>query len=120
MRIAIPVNEKSIESDICISFGRAPYFMFYNTESKNTEFFDNSANSVQGGAGIKAAQSIVDAKCQAVLTMHCGENAVDVLKADDIKVYKANDSSIKENLKAFENNELEILKEIRTGLHKQG
>lgn len=117
MIIAIPVNEKSIESDVCISFGRSPYFMFYNTDTKNTEFFDNQANSTQSGAGIKAAQSIVDGHCQVLLTMHCGENAVDVLKESNIKTYKTKYPSGKENLEAFENNELEILKEIRTGLH---
>ena len=34
MKIAIPVDEKSLESNVCVSFGRAPYFLIYDTESK--------------------------------------------------------------------------------------
>ena len=35
MRIAIPVDEKNIDSEVCISFGRTPYFLIYDTENGN-------------------------------------------------------------------------------------
>ena len=38
MKIAFPVNEKSIEADIYDSYGRAPYFVIYNTISKEIEY----------------------------------------------------------------------------------
>ena len=38
MKIAIPVDEKNMESGVCPSFGRAPYFLFYNTETKESFF----------------------------------------------------------------------------------
>ena len=59
MRIAIPVDEKNIDSSVCVSFGRTPYFLIYDTDSKNSEFIDNSAAASTGGAGIKAAQTLV-------------------------------------------------------------
>jgi predicted Fe-Mo cluster-binding NifX family protein len=120
MIIAIPVNEKSMKSEVCISFGRTPYFMFYNTETKNTEFFDNSANSAQGGAGIKAAQSIADAGCQALITMRCGENAAEVFTGNQVKIYKSKYPLAEDNIKGFENNELETLHEVHKGLHNHG
>jgi predicted Fe-Mo cluster-binding NifX family protein len=58
MRIAIPVDEKSIKTSVCQSFGRAPYFLIYDTDSKESKFIDNSAAASQGGAGIKAAQNV--------------------------------------------------------------
>jgi len=120
MIIAIPVNEKSMKSEVCISFGRAPYFMFYNTETKNTEFFDNSANSAQGGAGIKAAQSIADASCQALITIRCGENAAEVLMGNQVKIYKTKYPLAEDNIKGLENDELETLHEVHKGLHNHG
>jgi predicted Fe-Mo cluster-binding NifX family protein len=88
MKIAIPVDEKSLESNVCVSFGRAPYYLIYDTETKESVFLDNSAAASTGGAGIKAAQTIVDNKVNALLTPRCGENAANVLKSADIKIYK--------------------------------
>ncbi|MEF9839553.1 MAG: NifB/NifX family molybdenum-iron cluster-binding protein [Lachnospiraceae bacterium] len=120
MKIAIPVDEKSMLSTVCVSFGRTPYFLFYNTDTKEAEFFDNSAISAQGGAGIKAAQKIVDEKSQALLTIRCGENAAEVLHGAEIKIYKTTYPTAQENITAFENQELHILTEIHAGFHNQG
>ena len=79
MKIAIPVDNASINTTICISFGRTPYFLIYDTETKEAVFLDNSAAASQGGAGIKAAQTIVDSKAEALITPRCGENAAEVL-----------------------------------------
>ena len=51
MKIAIPVDDASMDTTICVSFGRAPYFLIYDTESKNAKFISNSAAASQGGAG---------------------------------------------------------------------
>lgn len=79
MKIAMPVDDKSMETTVSQSFGRTPYFLIYDTESKESIFLDNGAAASQGGAGIKAAQSIVDNKVSALLTPRCGENAAQVI-----------------------------------------
>ena len=38
MRIAIPVNEKDLKSGVCPSFGRAPYYLIYETNDKTSIF----------------------------------------------------------------------------------
>ena len=43
MKIAIPVDEKTLESNVCASFGRTPYFLIYDTETKESVFINNSA-----------------------------------------------------------------------------
>ncbi|MEG1779017.1 MAG: NifB/NifX family molybdenum-iron cluster-binding protein [Oscillospiraceae bacterium] len=120
MKIAIPVDEKDIGSAVCISFGRTPYFLFYNTVTKETVFFDNSAISAQGGAGIKAAQKIADEKSDALLTVRCGENAAAVLNEAQVKIYKTKFATAKENIDAFEDGKLDILTEIHAGFHNHG
>ena len=117
MKIAIPVDEKSMESTVCQSFGRTPYYLFYDTEGGTSEFQDNSAAASQGGAGIKAAQLIVDEKTDALLTPRCGENAAQVLRGAGVKIYKTMNNSIKDNIEAFKEGKLSELKEIHPGLH---
>ena len=121
MKIALPVDEKNIETTICISFGRTPYFLVYDTESKATDFIDNSAAaSSQGGAGIKAAQLIVDHNVEALLTPRCGENAAEVFNAANVKLYKTSSTNIKEMIKAFDEGKLAPLTEISAGQHHHG
>lgn len=120
MKIAIPVDDKNIKSNVCISFGRAPYFMFYDTEKEDSYFINNSAANSQGGAGIKAAQIIVDNNADVLITPRCGENAAEVLKAAYITIYKSNNNSIEENLKDFKEQKLKLLTKIHSGFHGHG
>lgn len=120
MKIAIPVDDNSMDTCVCQSFGRTTYFLIYDTETKESVFIDNSAAASQGGAGIKAAQTIVDNKVSALLTPRCGENAAEVIKAADIKIYKTMDASAKDNINAFIDGKLSLLEEIHAGFHNHG
>lgn len=120
MKLAIPVDEKNINSEVCISFGRTPYFLIYNTENGEEDYLDNSAIAASAGAGIKASQTIVDAGVEILLTPRCGENAADVLEAGDIKMYRTFKGSAKENIDAFKENKLDELTEIHAGFHENG
>ena len=115
MKIAVPVDDKRIDSTVCMSFGRTPYFLFYDTDTKEEVYVDNNASSAQGGAGIQAAQLLADAKCEALLTIRCGENAVDIFKAAQISVYKTQFLTAKENIAAFEQNKLSPLTQFQRG-----
>ena len=41
MKIAIPADEKKIDSTVCQSFGRTPYFLIYDTDKESADFIDN-------------------------------------------------------------------------------
>lgn len=120
MKIAIPVDDKTIETNVCPSFGRTPYFLIYDTNSNESSFIDNSAAASQGGAGIKAAQIIVDNKANILLTPRCGENAAEVIKAANIQIYKTTNATAMENIRAYETGKLEVLTEIHAGFHNHG
>ena len=117
MKIAIPADDNNINSTVCMSFGRTPFFLIYDTETATSEFLNNSAASSQGGAGIKAAQAVVDSKVSALLTPRCGQNAADVLAAADIAIYKTEAPSLIENIAAFKEGRLAPLEEIHAGFH---
>ncbi len=120
MRIAIPADDKDMETTVCVSFGRAPYFLIYDTQTKESVFLDNGAVASAGGAGIKAAQAIVDNNVDALMTPRCGENAAQVLKAADITIYKATTAPLKDNIDAFVAGRLPLLNEIHAGFHGHG
>ena len=117
MKIAIPADDNNINSTVCMSFGRTPFFLIYDTETETAEFLNNSAASSQGGAGIKAAQAIVDSKVSALLTPRCGQNAADVLIGANIVIYKTEALSLIENITALKEGRLAPLAEIHAGFH---
>lgn len=120
MRIAIPINEKDINSGVCPSFGRAPYYLIYNTADQTSFFLENAAMLSAGGAGIKAAQTLLDNEVKVIIAPRYGENAAKVLVDANVSVYKSIAGSAKENIEAYNNNKLDVLADIHKGLHNHG
>ena len=120
MIIAIPTEDKDLSSGVCSSFGRTPYFVFYNTESKISIFMDNPAFSAQGGAGIKAGQFIASNNAEVLLTPRCGENASEVLMAANIRLFKTINDNAQNNINEYLEGKLTELNYIHPGLHKRG
>lgn len=120
MRIGIPVDEKDPGAMVSASFGRAPYFLIYETETKTATYADNTALSSPGGAGLKAAQMIVDGQVEVVLTPRCGKNAAEVLHSAGIKLFKTTLASAKESIDAFAHDQLPLLEDIHAGFHGHG
>lgn len=120
MKIAIPVEDQGMAASVSQSFGRAPYYLIYDTDTKECKFIDNSAIASQGGAGIKAAQIIVDSGVSALLTPLCGENAAKVLNTANIILYKTVDVSVQNNIAAFNSGILPLLDDIHPGFHGHG
>lgn len=120
MKIAIPVEDKALEANVSTVFGRANYFLIYDTEREESVFVDNLAQSSAGGAGIKAAQTVADQKVNALLTPRLGENAADILEAAGIKIYQAINASARNNIDAFGDGKLSLLDEVHAGFHEHG
>lgn len=120
MKLAIPMNEKDIKTEICPSFGRAPYYLIYDTETKTNLFINNEAAQSAGGAGIKAAQTLADNGVNVIIAPRYGENAAKVLIDAEIKVFKNIAGSAEENIAAYEKNELNELAVIHPGFHNHG
>jgi len=120
MKILLPVETKETKSMVCPSFGRSPLFLIYNTDTKEELYVDNSAADSAGGAGIKAAQIVVDLKVDILITPRIGKNAADVIEAAKIKMLQSLPLSIEENLIRFSKGELKDLTEIHPGFHNHG
>lgn len=115
MKIAVPIDDT--KEEVCVSFGRAPYVLFFDTETKEESLLENPAAEAEGGAGVKAAQFIVDNGADVLLTVRCGQNAKTVFDAVNLKVYKTEKTSAKENIDLFLEDKLSILEKFHAGFH---
>lgn len=113
MRIAIPLDEN--KQDVCIILARAPYFLLWE-DGKDT-IVENPAAQAHGGAGIHAAQFLVDSGVNVLITVRCGQNAADVFKAAGMKIYKSANKAAAEDLAALEEEKLNELTEFHGGFH---
>lgn len=86
MKIAITATGTTLENDVDARFGRCPYFIIVDPDTLEYEYIDNASAQAGGGAGIAAAQMIVEKGVEAVLTGNCGPNAYNVLSPAGIKV----------------------------------
>lgn len=120
MIVAIPVEDKEAEGKVCPSFGRAPYYMIYNSDDQSLSFMNNDAATAAGGAGIKAAQLLVDAKVEAVATPRCGKNAAEVLSGANIKIFQTSGDDLKSNMDALTKDGLAALNSFHAGFHGHG
>lgn len=117
MKIALPAENKDINSMICASFGRAPYYLIYDTVMQSSVFVGNTAAASAGGSGIKAAQLLVDSNINALITPRCGQNAALVLQAAGIDLYQSKDATLAQNIALLQQDKLEALSNIHAGFH---
>jgi predicted Fe-Mo cluster-binding NifX family protein len=103
MIILISSNDNSLASRVNPRFGRAPWFIRYDTEDDSWHAFENQAVSQRGGAGVAAAQFAVDQSIQAVVSGNFGPNAQQALSAGGIEMYTfdSDQTSVKEVIQAF-------------------
>ena len=99
MKICITSTDENIQSKIDSRFGRAKYFVFYNTETKETEIIKNSY-AAGGGAGTKASQLMIDKGVNLVISGELGPNAKFAINQAGIKFQNADlTKSVEENIK---------------------
>ena len=117
MKIAIPLESKQSDNVVADVFGRATYFEIYDTKTQTVDYVENVGAKSPNGAGIKAAQQLIDYKVDGVILPQIGKNGADLLSEANIKLYKGKDMSVAESLALLENNELSLLEETHSGFH---
>jgi len=101
MRIAISANGTTLDAEVDPRFGRCQYFIIADSETMDFEAIDNSSAMAAGGAGISAAQMIVEKGVEAVLTGNCGPNAHQVLAAAGIQIVTGVSGSVKDAIEGY-------------------
>ena len=104
MKIAITSQGNSLESPFDARFGRAMYFIIYDTDSGNFEAIQNPAVNATGGAGIQAAQIVASKGVQTVISGDFGPNAAGALSQAGIRMVPMQISTVKEAIEILKNN----------------
>ncbi|BCZ44446.1 diguanylate cyclase [Clostridium gelidum] len=107
MKIAISANGENNESVLDVRFGRCEYFQIHDTEKKEVKILENLGKCANGGAGIVAANQLIDENINVIITGNLGPNAFELMEKAEIKAYKCENISITSVLEKYNNNELE-------------
>lgn len=117
MKVAFSATGEGLEAGTSQVFGRCPVFVFVDTETNEYESIPNSAVSEGGGAGIKAAQSVVEKGAMVVVTGNLGPKAFSVLQAAGVESYSVSECTVKEALELYRKGDLQKLGSASTDSH---
>jgi predicted Fe-Mo cluster-binding NifX family protein len=117
MNIVVTTEGNNLDAPTNPRFGRCPTFIFVETEAMTFEAVPNPALSASGGAGIQAAQFVVEHGAEAVLTGNVGPNATDVLQAAGVAVYLNSETSVRAAVEALKAGRLPIARGANVEAH---
>lgn len=107
MKAAFSTSGSDLSAPVDARFGRCARFILCDVETGDFEVIENRQNlGAAQGAGIQAAQAVVRAGADCVVTGHCGPKAFKVLKAAGVAVYSTTASSVAAALDLLRNGEL--------------
>lgn len=101
MRIVVSSNGTDLDSQASPVFGRCPYFVFVDTETMAFEAEENPALAAAGGAGIQAAQFVIEKGAQAVVSGNVGPNAFQVFQSAGVPVHLFGGGTVRDAVESF-------------------
>ena len=108
MRIVITANGTDLDAATSPIFGRCRTYIFVDTETMAFEAVENPAIGAPGGAGIQAAQFVVERGAQAVVTGNTGPNAFNVLQSANVPVYLFGGGTVRDAVDAYKAGQLSV------------
>ncbi len=109
MRIVIPANGADLDAPTGAVFGRCPTFVFVDPDTLAYEALPNAAVDASGGAGVQAAQIVLQHDVQAVIAPSLGPNAFRVIRAAGIPAYRLEGETVREVVSAYKAGRLALL-----------
>jgi len=94
MKIGISSTGKNMESQVDSRFGRCAFFLIVQTTDMSFQVYKNVNESIRTDAGVHSARFLDKKGVKAVITGHCGANAMDVFNACGIQVITEQTGSI--------------------------
>jgi len=106
MKICISSSGTDLDSNVDPRFGRCPYFIIYDTDIDKFEYFENESRNAMGGAGIQAAQFVVNKGISTVISGAIGPNSFKVFNAANINIYSGVTGTVREAIDKLKNGKL--------------
>ncbi|MCK4397833.1 MAG: NifB/NifX family molybdenum-iron cluster-binding protein, partial [Methanophagales archaeon] len=86
MKICVTATAGNLNAQVDPRFGRCQYFVFIDSDTMAFEAMANEAIAAPGGAGIQAAQTVVNKGVDVLVSGNVGPNAFQVLSAAGVKI----------------------------------
>ena len=96
--IAVAADGKTLESKVDSRFGRCPFFLIVDQEGKLLRVLENKATAYARGAGVSAAQIIVNEEVGQVIAGNFGPKALALLTPSGVKAYSSQGQTVKDAL----------------------
>jgi predicted Fe-Mo cluster-binding NifX family protein len=117
MKIVVSANGTDLDAPASPVFGRCPTYVFVDTDSMESESVENPAISAAGGAGIQAAQFVVERGAQAVVTGNMGPNAFNVFQSAGVPIYLFGGGTVRNAVEAFKSGKLQSVADANVQAH---
>lgn len=89
MIVAVSASQPDPDSPVDPRFGRCPFYVLVDAESFELQTMENTAAMAGMGAGIQAAQAVVNAGADAVISGNFGPNAFQALSQAGVALFAA-------------------------------
>ena len=109
MKIAVSSQGDTLDAAASPVFGRCPTYLFVEPETMEFEAVPNPAMNQAGGAGIQAAQFVVNQGAGAVLSGNLGPNAYDVLQAAGVPGFLVSEGTVRQAVDAYKAGQLQAM-----------
>ncbi len=102
MKLVITSEGESLHSSVDPRFGRAKYFIVFDTGTQAATAVQNSVNlNAAQGAGIQAGKAIVELGAESLITGHVGPKAFATLQAGNVEVYTGAAGTVADAVEQF-------------------
>ncbi len=121
MKVVITAAGPSLDAQVEPRFGRAPYFVFVDTDTMELiEAIENPFVGQMSGVGVQAAQFIADKGVEAVITGNVGPKAFEGLRLAGISVYTVVGGTVRQAAEKFKQGALQQVGAATSPAHSGG
>lgn len=106
MKICVSAVADALDAQVDPRFGRCAYFVMVDSDTMQFDAVPNTAAGTTGGAGIQAAQLIVNKGATVVVTGNVGPNAFQALSASEVKVVVGAQGTVRQAVEEYKNGKL--------------
>ena len=106
MKICVTATAGDLNAQVDPRFGRCQYFVIVDSETMAFEAMANEAIAAPGGAGIQAAQTMVNKGVDVVISGNIGPNAFQVLSTAGVKIATGAYGTVQEATEMYKSGKL--------------
>jgi len=106
MKICVTATAGDLNAQVDPRFGRSQYFVIVDSDTMAFEAMANEAMNAPGGAGIQAAQAMVNKGVNVVISGNMGPNAFQVLSTAGVKIATGAYGTVKEAVEMYKSGKL--------------